>query len=82
MGLQKVYLRMISYLYDDSKFVLSELMAPFIKHEIKDELVAASKKKKKPSVVAPGIHGHAPFTMKLDLKNSKWWKAGFDNTYL
>ena len=75
---------MIGYLYDDSKYVLNELMAPFIKHEIKDEPAPGitSKKKKKPSIVQPGIHGHAPFTMKLDLKNSKWWKAGFDNTYL
>lgn len=34
MGLQKVYLRMIGYLHDDSKFVLGELQAPF---KAKDE---------------------------------------------
>ena len=72
-GLQKVYLRMVGYLYDDSKFVLSELMAPFLKQEIKDEPAAGAVSKKKKTNAEPGIRGHQAFTMKLDLKNSKWW---------
>ena len=42
IGLQKVYTRRMTYLYDDTKFVLNELLAPFKKegeqpHAVKDE---------------------------------------------
>lgn len=79
-------MRLIGYLHDDSKFILNELMAPFVKHEmVKEEPqggVSKKKKKQAPGVVPPGIHGHQAYTLKLDLNNSKWWKAGFDNNYL
>jgi len=43
------------------------------------EEINTTKKKKK--IDQSGIHGHNPSVFKLDLKNSLWWKPGFDNTY-
>lgn len=84
VGLQKVYLRMIGYLHDDSKFILGELQAPF---KAKDEevvvkgehLEAGTKRKTNQQKRLAGTNPMA--TMKLDLNNSKWWKSGFDNSY-
>ena len=77
IGLQKVYVRRMSYLYDDTQVVLKELLAPISGEEkhVKDEQIQMSKRKKK----AGGIHGYQAPSMKLDLKNSKWWQPGFDN---
>ena len=80
------------YLDDDSKYVLSQMLMPLktkteidqrnlikdVKGEIVEENNTTKKKKK---IDQSGIHGHNPSVFKLDLKNSLWWKPGFDNTY-
>jgi len=52
-----------------------------IKEEGEPPEARSKQKKKKDSVNAPdqAFRGFHPQTMKLDLKNSKWWKTGFDN---
>ena len=45
---------------------------------VKDEPIQMSKKKKR----AGGVHGYQGTHLKLDLKNSTWWRPGFDNDYL
>ena len=50
----------------------------YVKGEIVEENNTTKKKKK---IDQSGIHGHNPSVFKLDLKNSLWWKPGFDNTY-
>lgn len=85
MGLQKVYQRRMAYLFDDSQYVLNQLMAPFqaegVKGESSDVQVTKTNQKRRKEN-EPGVHGLAAKTMKLDLKNSKWWNTGFNNTYL
>ena len=55
-----------------------------IKEEGEQPEARSKQKKKKDSVYPAGqaLRGFHPQTMKLDLKNSKWWKTGFDNDYL
>ncbi len=79
------------YLHDDSNYVLSQMLEPLkpkteidqkqLIREIKGEIVEENTTKKKKKVDQAGIHGHNPSTFKLDLKNSLWWKPGFDNSY-
>lgn len=84
MGLQKVYQRKMAYLFDDSNSVLSQISSPFQMDGIKGESgdVQISKMKQQKRRKEGEIAGHNPSTMKLDLKNSKWWNTGFNNTYL
>ena len=85
LGLQKVYLRRIMYLHEDGKSMLGQLMEPF-KQEVARELKKEMKLEEQPEKVSKrkkkdGV-GHHATNYKLDLKNSAWWKAGFDNAYL
>ena len=81
----------MAYLYEDSKYVLNQLESPFkgpqaqlIKGESADETAAvpAKSKAKRRKENEPGVQGHNPSTLKLDLKNSKWWNTGFDTNML
>lgn len=83
-GLQKVYTRKMAYLYDDSKYILNQLKAPFKQAEyIKDSSEeVATKVKAKRKKEETGVKGYQPQTLKLDLKNSKWWNAGFNTEVL
>lgn len=86
IGLQKVYSRKMAYLFDDSQSILKQISEPFedqIKREsgsgdAADVQVTKTKQKR----TKHEMHGHHPSTMKLDLKNSKWWNTGFNNNYL
>ena len=51
-----------------------------IKGESAEVQITKSKQQKRRK--EDGIPGHNATTMKLDLKNSKWWNTGFNNTYL
>ena len=88
LGLQKVYLRRMMYLHEDSKSILTQLQEPFksedaagIKAEIKTENVT-TKKKRRDGAAAAAASNPVRTSYKLDLKNSAWWKAGFTNAYL
>ena len=80
----------MTYLYEDSKFVLNQLESPFkhpepqlIKGESNEEQASPTKSKaKRRKENQPGIRGHNAQTLKLDLKNSKWWNTGFDTNML
>lgn len=75
---------MIGYLHDDSKYILGELQSPF---KAKDEEVqvkgefAEAGSKRVPKQNQRQVGANPISTMKLDLNNSKWWKAGFNNSY-
>lgn len=47
-----------------------------------EEVPVPPKSKAKRRKEEAGIHGFNAQTLKLDLKNSKWWNTGFNNDYL
>lgn len=89
VGLQKLYQRLLTYLYEDSQCILAELEDPF--KEVKDEPQVKTElninennenNKSKKRIKKDDGKAYNPATLKLDLKNSKWWHADFDNEYL
>ena len=78
----------MTYLYDDSKYVLESLESPFaqpaevIKVKGEDDAPIQQAKSKAKRRKDDGVHGFNAQTLKLDLKNSKWWNTGFNNEYL
>ena len=86
-GLQKVYTRKMLYLFDDSKYILNQLESPFkmdADYQVKEssgevDKIKTTNKRKKEDPAAKGFQAH---TLKLDLKNSKWWNVGFNTSVL
>lgn len=86
-GVQKVYQRLLMYLYDDSKVVLHQMEEPFraatgadadMKDEQESESPNKTKQKRKKESAAgaePGVRGYQGGSggMKLNLNNLKWW---------
>lgn len=76
-------------MYEDSQCILAELEDPF--KEVKDEPQVKTElninenenNKSKKRIKKDDANGKAynPATLKLDLKNSKWWQPGFNNEY-
>lgn len=82
------------YLLEDSKYILGQMEDPFavkgehndlnIKREFDEDDTKAqlSKKKKKKGEENKGdLKGYQNATLKLDLKNSKWWQPGIGTMF-
>ena len=76
-------------MYEDSQCILAELEDPFKEvkdeHQVKTELNInennENKSKKRIKKDDGNAKAYNPASLKLDLKNSKWWQPGFNNEY-